>query len=100
LAVTETKSVQGRDDGGPAFGAQTIQSSRIPNGYTARDGVTETMTVTTGGMTLRDYFAAKAAQGMLTTSGAPSLGGLDGYEDRFAAAAYKIADAKLKARSA
>lgn len=51
------------------------------------------------GMGLRDYFAAKAMQGMLTTSGAPCLNGLDGYEDISAKAAYKIADAMLKARA-
>lgn len=52
------------------------------------------------GMTLRDYFAASAMQGMLTTAGAPCLNGLDGFEDHAAKAAYKIADAMLKARQA
>lgn len=49
------------------------------------------------GMELRDYFAAKAMQAMITTAGAP-LGGLDGYEEHNAAAAYKIADAMLQER--
>ncbi len=52
------------------------------------------------GMTLRDYFAAKAMQGMITTSGAPCMNGLDGYEPILAKAAYKIADEMLKAREA
>ena len=47
-----------------------------------------------GGMTLRDYFAAKAMQGFVT------LGGDTHPQDRvrFASAAYAIADAMLKAR--
>jgi hypothetical protein len=50
------------------------------------------------GMTLRDYFAAKALQGMLAS---------EGYEDRmnvtipdYASDAYRYADAMLKAREA
>lgn len=45
------------------------------------------------GMTLRDYFAAKAMQGMLAESG----GGASSNED-LAEFAYHIADAMLKAR--
>ena len=46
-----------------------------------------------GGMTLRDYFAAKAMQGMVTTE----------FGDRMTAAvwakyAYEVADAMLEAR--
>ena len=44
------------------------------------------------GMTLRDYFAAKAMQGILTRSG-----GIDVNQD--AEFAYKLADAMLKARA-
>jgi hypothetical protein len=51
------------------------------------------------GMSLRDYFAAKAMQGMITTSGHPALLGLDGCELDTAKAAYKMADAMLAARS-
>jgi hypothetical protein len=47
------------------------------------------------GMTLRDYFAAKALQGFASNAG-PS----DGQWDIDARAAYKIADAMLKARDA
>ena len=49
---------------------------------------------TEGGMTLRDYFAAKAMQADLT-------GGL--HEDEFdwlAARSYKMADAMIRAREA
>lgn len=53
-----------------------------------------------GGMSLRDYFAAKAMQAQVTTCAAPAIFGLDGAEDDCARAAYKIADAMLKAREA
>jgi len=44
------------------------------------------------GMTLRDYFAAKAMQGLLSDSN------VRGRKDEFAARAYAMADAMLKAR--
>jgi hypothetical protein len=44
------------------------------------------------GMTLRDYFAAKAMQGMLSDTA------LVGTPDEFAIKAYAMADAMLKAR--
>lgn len=46
------------------------------------------------GMTLRDYFAAKAVQGMLACEM------LRATEQEFADRAYKVADAMLKARAA
>lgn len=46
----------------------------------------------TSGMSLRDYFAAKAMQGMLSDCG------LDYTPDRLAISSYKIADAMIKAR--
>lgn len=51
------------------------------------------------GMTLRDYFAAKAMQATISTAAEPCMGGLDGYEDHMARAAYKIADAMIRARN-
>ncbi len=45
------------------------------------------------GMTLRDYFAAKAMQGMLACSIQPQSGA-----DMYARDAYQVADAMLKAR--
>ncbi|CNK68878.1 Uncharacterised protein [Yersinia mollaretii] len=50
------------------------------------------------GMSLRDYFAAKALTGMISTAGGPCLGGFDGYESHMASAAYVMADAMIKAR--
>ena len=47
------------------------------------------------GMTLRDYFAAKAMQGICASG--PSL---EWSNDRLAAEAYTLADAMLKAREA
>ncbi|MBT0363626.1 hypothetical protein [Morganella morganii] len=50
------------------------------------------------GMTLRDYFAAKAMQGIITTAAAPILTSLAGLDDDIAKTAYELADAMLRAR--
>jgi hypothetical protein len=49
------------------------------------------------GMTLRDYFAAKAMQGILTATLTPNT---VWSQDEAAETAYKVADAMLKAREA
>ena len=49
------------------------------------------------GMTLRDYFAAKAMQGLLAQSLGTALGS---PVEQAAEYAYKMADAMLKAREA
>jgi len=46
------------------------------------------------GMTLRDYFAAKTLQGLLSNRNAEAA------IDEFAAKSYRIADAMMKARQA
>lgn len=46
------------------------------------------------GMTLRDYFAAKAMQGML----ASCTGWSEGQQERLAKCSYAMADEMLKAR--
>jgi hypothetical protein len=51
------------------------------------------------GMDLRDYFAAKAMQGMITSANSSCLSGLDGLEPYTAKYAYKMADAMMEARS-
>jgi hypothetical protein len=66
--------------GGPAF----------PYEYKYGDGTAQRC----DGMTLRDYFAAKAMQGMLAYAYFQPLG----MEDRYAHDAYVMADAMLKAR--
>lgn len=52
------------------------------------------------GMTLRDYFAAKALQGIITTSARPYFIEIQGQETAHLAAkhAYCLADAMLAAR--
>jgi hypothetical protein len=49
------------------------------------------------GMTLRDYFAAKAMQGLIAASG-DSNGVVDYAENPIADSAYAMADAMLRAR--
>lgn len=75
----------GKENGGTAF--PTLDANREED-YGTR------------GMSLRDYFAAKALQGLISTAGAPRLLGLSGCENETASAAYKLADAMLAARSA
>jgi hypothetical protein len=57
-------------------------------------------TIYNTGMTLRDYFAAKALQAILSSDKYVGLIGVNIYECRTAADAYKMADAMLKARQA
>jgi hypothetical protein len=51
----------------------------------------------TAGMTLRDYFAAKAMQGIIFNDG-DFLDARYGSPENIAVAAYHMADAMLKAR--
>jgi hypothetical protein len=67
-------------DGGPAFPTTQYVSGISPTGHS-------------GGMTLRDYFAAKALQGMLAEDGGGALN-----NEELAEFAYVIADEMLKAR--
>ena len=46
------------------------------------------------GMTLRDYFAAKAMQGIFASGNLPN----SVTDEKLAATAYEVADAMLKAR--
>ncbi|MCO7556167.1 hypothetical protein [Metapseudomonas otitidis] len=50
------------------------------------------------GMSLRDYFAAKAMQALIGTAARPCLLGLEGAEPETSRAAYRIADEMLAAR--
>lgn len=47
---------------------------------------------------LRDMFAAKAMQGIITTAAAPVLTSLAGLDDDIAKTAYELADAMLRVR--
>jgi hypothetical protein len=71
-------------DGGPAF----------PESYIGADSPNEGIG---NGMTLRDYFAAKAMQGMASSPEHCSDGWA--YSD-MAIQAYELADAMIKAREA
>ena len=66
--------------GGPAFPCHTIAMHE--------------------GMTLRDYFAAKAMQEILGSNKYMGIIGVNRYEQRTAEDAYKVADAMLRAREA
>lgn len=60
------------------------------------------LVLTSAGMSLRDYFAAKAMQSLvLRLSGGPGIGNdHDGLLTNLAGEAYAMADAMLKARAA
>lgn len=66
-----------KDDGGPAFPFPVLHGSDAPKG-----------------MTLRDYFAAKAMQGIVSAYGDPA-----GLSERIADQAYWIADAMIAERA-
>lgn len=70
------------DDGGPAFPVETLNL----------DGERYLH----NGMSLRDFFAAKAMLGIVSASG--EYGGVDYVESSVAKSAYLLADAMLKAR--
>ena len=77
-----------KDTGGPAFpGVEFIRNPAFPS-QPIQNGVP--------GMTLRDYFAAKAMQGLLAQSCGSAMGSdpINGAQY-----AYAMADAMLKART-
>jgi hypothetical protein len=81
-----------RDGGGPAFPVSELRG--------AEPGTTDEMRAMARGMSLRDYFAAKAMQPMVGCGYAAGAFAHADTADSCAAAAYEIADAMLKARSA
>lgn len=68
-------------DGGPAFPS--------PTGNPMQDGQ----------VTVRDYFAASALQGMLSNGFVPAMVSAYGGDFNYARFAYMMADAMLKARA-
>jgi hypothetical protein len=72
--------------GGPAFPlpSHTRKWDEAKNEYVQDEG-----------MTLRDYFAAKAMQALIIANGRAPQGGWPTYAEN---TAYKVADAMLKAR--
>ncbi len=84
-----------KDDGGPAFptGTQVEQNNAT--------GETTIHQYLSDGISVRDYFAAKAMQAWLSGFGDDSRHPSDcGTESLLATQAYKVADAMLKARKA
>ncbi|MBB6580059.1 hypothetical protein HNP33_004185 [Comamonas odontotermitis] len=90
--------------GGPAFGQVVeLRCVRVdPCGAEEYEPA-----LAQGGMTMRDYFASKALQGMLANAGGPiQANGISGWalvnatHDQVAAEAYAWANAMLKAREA
>lgn len=66
-------------NGGPAFPCKQYAHGIMPSGHSE-------------GLSLRDYFAAKAMLGLL------SIPEIKGTPQRFALLAYEMADAMIKAR--
>lgn len=83
-----------KDNGGPAFPCPSVSQDQST-------GAT-TIWQCDGGMTLRDYFAAKALQAIITRRGPGFMGwhpsGWDSTS-AIASAAYSMADAMLAERS-
>ena len=71
-----------KDTGGPAFPVKTAMFD-----------------CTQPGMTLRDYFAAKAMQGLMGRNWSHHAGTDEELIDVWARSAYAVADAMLKARN-
>ena len=78
------------NNGGPAFPAGSVRKSRSASDPGADFVVTDVVAPKQPGMTLRDYFAAKAIQGLLTDA--------EKFWDEAAPLAYRYADAMLAAR--
>ena len=82
-----------KETGGPAFPCE------LPSGDVApgANGINRYITDPYPGMTLRDYFAAKAMQGDFAAGEEVSIVCNEGY-DGAATQYYKMADAMLEAR--
>jgi hypothetical protein len=82
-----------QDDGGPAFPVADVAMAEPQT-------IDEGRAMARGGLTVHDYFAAKALQGLIAGSMADGSH-LDpsGDPDRFAEMARLIADAMLRARA-
>lgn len=86
--------MSGIKTGGPAFPAGVVRKSRPAHDPGADFHVTDFTEPRHAGMTLRDYFAAKAMQGAIASSSDK----LDFGPDLGATWAYQVADAMLAAR--
>jgi hypothetical protein len=73
--------------GGPAFPSAQLDTTTLTYKYVE-------------GMTLRDYFAAKALESILYMDRGSGIIGVNNHEHYCAKDAYRVADAMLKAREA
>jgi len=89
--VHEGYQMSNTNTGGPAFPFNERSEQAFPSAFKSLDGETQ---IHAWGMTLRDYFAAKAVQGLL----AGTLKSSD--TSLIACDCYAMADAMLKARQA
>ena len=86
------------NDGGSAFPNTHVHPERIGQ-INDEDRIREGW-YGQGGMSLRDYFAAKAMQGAISTCGEDaSYKGIASTGDEISIMAYAIADAMLEARN-
>ena len=83
-------------DGGPAFPGDQF-ALVVPTEYRDDPRIHE-IARKMNGMTLRDYFAAKAMQTALTACANDARDEGVGYCDHVATVSYEMADAMLKAR--
>jgi hypothetical protein len=82
------------DTGGPAFPFEYHnQTSKYQDGFFGTGQLAPGASQQFSGMTMRDYFAAKALQGMMVDVHIPDC-------NYIAKTAYEMADAMLKAREA
>ena len=89
-----------KETGMTAFPFNTRPEQAFPSTFKSLDGKEH---IHAWGMTLRDYFAAKAMQGLIASPRMPAPahhGGTDVTDSMVADLAYKMADAMLKAREA
>lgn len=82
------------DDGGSAFPTHASGYVDEPRDSGAKNLGFEL----SGGMSLRDWFAGQALAGLLVMVRLPSIDKLTDFESGSAEAAYRLADAMLKAR--
>ena len=79
-----------KDTGGPAFPSLNAECTGLDS-----DGFERWDTEPSGGMMLRDYFAAKAMQGMITGT----YMWADHEDEDLARCAYELADAMIEERN-
>jgi hypothetical protein len=88
------------NDGGPAFPAGAVRKSRPAHDPGADFRVTDVVQPSQAGMTLRDYFAAKALPGLMGRNWSAHTGTDEELIEIWARSSYGVADAMLRAREA